>query len=76
MEKNTFLEKLQEALEENTVLHTDTKFSDLDNFDSMSIMILIAFIDENFNEKISASQFKEIKTVTDLMNAIGNQHFD
>jgi acyl carrier protein len=75
METNIFLEKLQEALEEDKAINTGTKFSELDNFDSMSIMILIAFVDENFDEKISASQFKEIKSVDDLMNTIGSHHF-
>ncbi len=71
-----FLEKLQEALEEEESLTVDTKFADLSNFDSMSIMMLIAFVDDNFNQKISAVKFKQLEGVSDLMNAIGLEHFD
>ena len=70
-----FLEKLQEALEEDATLTIDTKFVDLSTFDSMSIMMLIAFVDDNFNQKISAVKFKEIEGVSDLMNVIGLEHF-
>jgi acyl carrier protein len=70
MKTDLFLKKLQEALEEDTPINTNTNFSELSNFDSMSIMILIAFIDENFNEKIPASQFKEIKDIKGLINSI------
>ncbi len=76
MKIDLFLKKLQEALEEDTPLNSNTFFSELSNFDSMSIMILIAFIDENFNEKIPASQFKEIKDIKGLINSIGVNHFD
>jgi acyl carrier protein len=76
MKTDLFLKKLQEALEEDTPINTNTNFSELSNFDSMSIMILIAFIDENFNEKIPASQFKEIKDIKGLINSIGVNHFD
>lgn len=76
MEIKIFLEKLQEALEEDAPLVVNTKFADLSNFDSMSIMMLIAFVDENFNQKISATRFKEIKDVNDLMNAIGKENFE
>jgi acyl carrier protein len=76
METEIFLKKLQEALEEDVQIKVDTKFSDFSIFDSMSIMMLIAFVDESFNKKISAKEFKELKTVSDLMKVIGTEHFD
>ncbi len=75
MNTKIFLERFQEALEEEAPLKVDTKFADLSNFDSMSILIIIAFIDENFGVKINAKQFEEIKSVTDLMNQIGAEQF-
>ena len=76
MKKKEFLEKLQEALEAEEQLSPDTEFSGLSNYDSMSIMVIIAFTDENFNKKISASQFKSIKQVKDLMEVIGRENFE
>lgn len=75
MDTKIFLERFQEALEEEAPLKVDTKFADLSNFDSMSIMIIIAFVDENFGVKINATQFEEMKGVTDLMNQIGAEQF-
>jgi acyl carrier protein len=75
MDTKIFLEMFQEALEEEAPLKVDTKFADLSNFDSMSILIIIAFVDENFGVKINAKQFEEIKGVTDLMNQIGAEQF-
>lgn len=75
MDKNFFLEIFQEALEVEAPINVDTKFADLSNFDSMSILIIIAFVDENFGVKINAKQFEEIKSVTDLMNQIGAEQF-
>ena len=75
MDKKIFLEKLQEALEVEALLTVDTKFVDLSNFDSMSILIIIAFVDENFGVKINATQFEVIKGVNDLMNQIGAEQF-
>lgn len=76
MKKELFFEKLQDVLETDQKLDETTEFESLDNFDSMSVMVLIAFADENFSKKISAMQFKEMKTVSDLMAYIGADQFN
>ncbi|MBP7173657.1 MAG: hypothetical protein KBA33_06250 [Cloacibacterium sp.] len=76
MKTQVFLEKLQEELEEENPLTLDTKFKQLENYDSMSILTLIVFVDENFGKKIDTKQFKEINTIQDLKNFIGTENFE
>ena len=75
METKTFLLKLQEALGEDVLLTVDTKFEDLSLFDSMAIMMIIAFVDEHFRQTISSKQLNEMKTVGDLISIIGLDRF-
>lgn len=75
METKTFLLKLQEALGEDELLTVDTKFEDLSLFDSMAIMMIIAFVDEHFRQTISSKQLNEMKTVGDLISIIGLDRF-
>ena len=76
METKNFLKKLQEALGEDELLTVDTRFEHLSVFDSMAIMMIIAFVDEYFNQTISSKQLNEMKTVGDLISIIGLHRFN
>ncbi|AZB24406.1 acyl carrier protein [Chryseobacterium bernardetii] len=76
MKTSVFLEKLQEELEEKQVLERDTRLKDLENYDSISLLSVIAFVDENFNQQLDPDQFKDMETVSDLMNIIGLENFE
>ncbi|WP_336962935.1 phosphopantetheine-binding protein [Chryseobacterium contaminans] len=76
MKTSVFLEKLQEELEEKQALHRNTKLKDLENYDSISLLSVIAFVDENFNQQLDPDQFKNMETVSDLMNIIGLENFE
>lgn len=70
-----FLLDLQAELGEENKLTPETNLKSLEVYDSMTLLIIIAFIDENFNTKIEAKQFKIIETVRDLMDAVGMEKF-
>ncbi|WP_250253769.1 phosphopantetheine-binding protein [Chryseobacterium sp. Marseille-Q3244] len=76
MKTSVFLEKLQEELEENQSLSKETKLKDLENYDSISLLSVIAFVDENFDQQLDPDQFKNMETVSDLMNIIGLENFE
>lgn len=76
MKTSVFLEKLQEELEEKQTLSPETKLKDLENYDSISLLSVIAFVDENFNQQLDPDQFKDMETVSDLMNIIGLENFE
>ncbi len=54
-------------IEEGT-LNEDMELSDIDNWDSLAIMSLIALIDSKFNKTISAIEIKKFKYVRDILN--------
>ena len=77
MKTNEFLERLAEVLElEDIVLKKETNLKDLEEYDSLSVLSIIAMIDENFSKKISGQKFQSITTVKSLMEFIGMESFD
>ena len=68
MEIKEFIEKLAEAIEieETTSLTAETEFRELDEWGSLSVMLLIAFYDEEFGKQIGDVDIKECTTIGDL----------
>jgi len=73
MGKQEFLEELFEELEIESVekLTYDIVLEDLEEFDSLAVMSIIALVHENFDLKLSAQDFKDFKTVGDLASKVG-----
>ncbi|CEJ68287.1 phosphopantetheine-binding protein [Chryseobacterium oranimense] len=76
MKISVFLEKLQEELGEDETLTIETNLEQLESYDSISLLSVIAFADENFDKKIDTKDFKDVKTVSDLMDVIGRENFE
>lgn len=77
MKKQEFCEKLQTALEISSVtLSEKTILKEIDEYDSMSVMGIIAFIDENFGVRLTANQLSSITDIKSLMNLIGKEKFE
>lgn len=70
MEIKEFIEKFAEAIEVEEVenLTAETEFHELDEWSSISVMITIAFFDEEFGKEIGGSDLKNCKTIQDLYN--------
>ena len=76
MEKSTFFSLLKESLEfEDIDFQENTNLKNIDGFDSMAIMTLIAFADEHFNKKLSAKKLASVTTIRSLMEIIGLENF-
>lgn len=54
-----------EDVEPNTVF-PDTNYRDIKNWSSMYALIIIAFIDANFDVQLNADNLKHTQTVRDL----------
>lgn len=76
MKTSVFLEKLQEELEEDEKLTLDTNLKQLESYDSISLLSIIAFVDENFNKKMDTKHFKDVEKVSDLVAIIGKENFE
>lgn len=70
MKFQNFVEKFAEAIEIENVenLSGETVFRDLDEWSSLSVMLLIAFYDEEFEKEIGDAVLKECTTIEDLYN--------
>jgi acyl carrier protein len=76
MTTQEFIMKLKEALEfEKVNMTVDTNLKNIEGYDSMAIMSIIAFADEHFSKKLTAQQLASITTVRSLMELIGSEHF-
>lgn len=70
MEIKDFIEKFAEAIEVENVeaLSPKTCFHDLDEWSSISVMLLIAFFDEEFEKELSNAAIQQATTIQDLYN--------
>lgn len=73
MTKIELLEKIAEALETEIVLSEDTNITDIEEWDSLSSLSIIALFDELFSCKINRSQLNNIKTIKDLIDPVAEQ---
>ena len=73
MEGNEFFEELVEIFEVDEDITSETSLEEMEEYDSLAIMSLIAFIDENFEMTVSGEKLRELKTVTDLIALIGEE---
>lgn len=77
MKVNEFIEELKETLElEDIELNEDTNLKDLEEYDSLSVLSIIAMIDEKFGKKLSGQDFQSITTVMSLIELIGKDRFE
>ena len=68
MNLNEFISAMADAVEISNLeeLTEETQFRDLDEWSSISVMLLIAFFDANFGKAISVSDIKQCTTIHDL----------
>lgn len=76
MKRDEFINKLAEFCEfSETDLTINTKIKSIEGYDSMAIMAMMAFVDENFDIRISATQINALSDFNSLINLIGKDKF-
>ena len=72
MKKNIFLEKLYNELEIESVdqLTLNTILIDLAEWDSLSVLILISFVENEFGLNLNSEEIESLITVKDLANKL------
>ena len=78
MKTDDFINELKEALEiedEDQEITLETNLKDLEEYDSLSVLSIIAMIDKNFSKQIPSSDFIKITTIKSLMKLIGKEYF-
>lgn len=68
MEK--FIDLLREALEREDEIKMEDTFRDYDEWNSLAYLSIIAFLDDEYDVQIEEAEFKQLKTVQDIYNAV------
>ncbi len=77
MNKDGFISIIKEELEiEEVEFNSLTRFDSLESWDSMSRLILISLVDENFQIQLKDSDFQILLTFNDLVKRIGEDRFE
>lgn len=65
---NHFAEQFDET--EVSEFKADTKFKDLDEWDSMAALSIIAMVDEEYDKTINGDDIKAASSISDLYNIV------
>lgn len=71
MTQAEFCEEMQEVLQTDAELTPETVLGDLEEWDSLAMMATMAFFDKSFGIKVGLKDFREAKTIGDLMAKAG-----
>lgn len=73
MKKSVFFSKLKDDLMiESEVIDETTQVQ----LTSLTILVIIVFIYENFNKQVSGDDLKNIKNIADLIKLIGSENLE
>jgi len=78
MKTEDFVNELKDALEiedEDQEITLETNLKELEEYDSLSVLSIIAMIDKNFSQQIPSIDFVKITTIKSLMDLIGKEYF-
>ncbi|ALR31083.1 hypothetical protein ATE47_11345 [Chryseobacterium sp. IHB B 17019] len=75
MTKQEFLAELKENLEIESEFNFDTKLQELEEWDSMTAMVLIGYVSENFDTVLTSDDIESFNTVNDIIEKIGLAKF-
>lgn len=76
MTKQTFMQQLAELIEIEADLSLESNLKDYEEYDSMAIMSLVAYIHKSFGKQFNARQLNNIDTVQSLVDLIGEDSFN
>lgn len=71
MNTQEFLTEMQDVLQTEEVLSMDTVLDGLDEWDSLSVMATMAFLEKSFGVKTTMKDYKDIKTIGDIAKKAG-----
>ena len=70
MDTTQFLENIKDLIDTETELTVDTKFRELDEWDSLAALSTIAMVDDEYGIVISANELRQLETLGDIIRAI------
>ena len=72
MEIATFLNNFIEQLDDTdaSTINAETKFRDIDEWDSLTSLSIIAMVDEEYAVKLTGEDFRNSQTIQDLFDVV------
>jgi acyl carrier protein len=72
MEITTFLQNFADMLDDTdaALIKAETIFRDLDEWDSLTALSLIAMVDEEYSLKLTGDDIKNASTINDIFETI------
>ena len=61
---------------DDDTINESTVLTEIPDWDSMSILVVMSLVDERFEITLSANDFTKINKVSDLISFIGKEKFD
>ena len=71
MTRDEFLTEMQDVLQTEEELSFATVLKDLEEWDSLSLMATMAFLDKTFGVKTTMSDYRGMKTIGDIARKAG-----
>lgn len=71
MEKNEFLTEVQNALESDESITMDTELVDIEEWDSMGMLLVVSMVDEQLSKKVTTDELRNCITGEDLAKLVG-----
>ncbi|MXS72219.1 hypothetical protein GSF70_13435 [Flavobacteriaceae bacterium W22] len=71
MNKQEFCNILQKELGEETTISPETNFKELDSFGSLSLVLVLQLVENQFDVKLNPRGFRSVQTVNDIANLVG-----
>lgn len=75
MEINEFIKNFAEQFDSTDVseIHADTEFRELDEWDSLAAMGIIAMVKTQYDKTITGKEIRECTTVEELYNLVSSK---
>ncbi len=70
MSKEELIQELTEMMETDMELAEDTVLDDIEEWDSLTKLSLMAFAKKEFDKNLTAGQIRDFTTVGDICNAL------
>lgn len=67
MTKEEIIKNISEILEQDNILSDDTDLSTIEEWDSLTFVSILVFFKKNLNVSIDATNFKDCKTLKDVL---------
>ncbi|MBR4159109.1 MAG: acyl carrier protein [Spirochaetia bacterium] len=71
MTREDFLREMVDVLQTEDEITLDTALADLAEWDSLSVMATMAFLDKTFGVKTTMKDYKDMKTIGDIAAKAG-----